>query len=633
MRACCFLAILITLLHARWSSGLIEACGGYRWSPRGGADASRDSMSEDRNMSSRSLLVSLCLGVPASVATGAELLVPEQFASIQSAVSAAQHGDVISIAPGLHNVGDLQLPDLALSIRGRGDTANTVLSGEWIQILGGGAVRTLEHLTLRGFTGYGALHVNGASAVLVDVVVDQSQQHGIFVNTNASLTTRNCVISNNPRGAFVYVNSFWNAENCRFTNNGFSKAYGGAVGFHIGSGCNFTRCAFISNAASTGGAIGLSFPGSRVFESCYFEGNSSPSGSVWWTEFGASGTLRNSILCGHGVGDVQGGWIDGGGNQFHPEGCQELFVPEQYSTIAAAVADAQSGEVVSVAPGQYNVGDLQLPDRAISIRGRGAADATVLTGEWIQVLGGTAVRSLEQLTLRGFTGYGALHVNGAAAHLQGVVVDQNTVHGIFVNTNASLTTRDCTISGNPRGAFVYVNSFWTAEDCVFSGNGYSEAYGGAVGFHLGCGCSFTRCAFISNSASTGGAIGLSFSGSRTFDSCLFEGNTSPNGPVWWTEFGGSGVLRNSVFCGHSVGDLQGGWIDGGGNQFFPKGCATPCSSDLVADTVVNAADMAIVLNFWGTDGSQFPGVDIDGDGIVNGSDLAAVLNAWGPCPQ
>jgi hypothetical protein len=58
-----------------------------------------------------------------------------------------------------------------------------------------------------------------------------------------------------------------------------------------------------------------------------------------------------------------------------------------------------------------------------------------------------------------------------------------------------------------------------------------------------------------------------------------------------------------------------------------------CRADLVVDQTVNAADMAIVLNFWGTNGSQFPGVDIDGDGIVSGSDLAAVLNAWGPCPQ
>ena len=61
--------------------------------------------------------------------------------------------------------------------------------------------------------------------------------------------------------------------------------------------------------------------------------------------------------------------------------------------------------------------------------------------------------------------------------------------------------------------------------------------------------------------------------------------------------------------------------------------ACGCDSDLVGDGTVNAADMAIVLNFWGTNGSLFPGVDIDGDGVVNGSDLAAVLNAWGPCPQ
>ena len=72
-------------------------------------------------------------------------------------------------------------------------------------------------------------------------------------------------------------------------------------------------------------------------------------------------------------------------------------------------------------------------------------------------------------------------------------------------------------------------------------------------------------------------------------------------------------------------------ISAGGTVETGLRCA--CRSDLVADSTVNGADMAIVLNFWGTDGSQFPGVDIDGDGIVNGADLAAVLNAWGPCPQ
>ena len=72
-------------------------------------------------------------------------------------------------------------------------------------------------------------------------------------------------------------------------------------------------------------------------------------------------------------------------------------------------------------------------------------------------------------------------------------------------------------------------------------------------------------------------------------------------------------------------------ISAGGTIETGVRCA--CNADLVVDQTVNAADMAIVLNFWGTNGSQFPGVDIDGDGVVNGSDLAAVLNAWGPCPQ
>lgn len=180
---------------------------------------------------------------------------------------------------------------------------------------------------------------------------------------------------------------------------------------------------------------------------------------------------------------------------------------------------------------------------------------------------------------------------------------------------------------------MYVNSMWNATDCIFESNGYTTAYGGAIGIHVGSGCNFTRCSFIGNSSAQGGAIGLSFSGNRIFDECFFEGNTSPDGAVWWTEFGASGLLRNSTLCGHSPADLVGTWIDGGGNHFFPKGCNPRCPADLVADATVNAADMAIVLNFWGTDGTQFPGVDIDGDGTVGGSDLAAVLNAWGPCPQ
>lgn len=243
------------------------------------------------------------------------------------------------------------------------------------------------------------------------------------------------------------------------------------------------------------------------------------------------------------------------------------------------------------------------------------------------------MRTIENLTLRGCEGYGALRVSDAAATLNGVRLEFNMQHAVFLDHNATLQSVDCVIQGNPRGAFVYVNSNWVATDCVFDSNGYASAYGGAIGLHVGSGCSFLRCSFVGNSASQGGAIGLSFSGNRVFDQCYFEGNTSPAGNVWWTEYGATGTLKNSVLCGHSPNDFSGSWIDGGGNQFFPKGCSAPCPADLVSDGVVNAADMAVVLNFWGTSGSQFPGVDLNSDGIVNAADLSQVLNAWGACPE
>ena len=313
----------------------------------------------------------------------------------------------------------------------------------------------------------------------------------------------------------------------------------------------------------------------------------------------------------------------------------ELHVPsKQFPTIQAAVNASASGDVITVAPGTYAVGTLTMPAFAVTVRGTGNPSLTVLTGEGVEIFGGAGVRSLEQLTLRGCSGYGAVHVNGAAAALRSVVIEDCEVHGVFVNTNASLETTDCSIIRNARGGFVYVNSSWTATDCLFESNGDpAGAYGGAVGFHIGCNANFLRCDFIGNAAGQGGAIGLSFSGNRVFDSCYFENNTSPNGPVWWTEFGATGVLSNATLCGHGLSDMSGSWIDGGGNEFFPDGCTPPCPGDFINDGVVNAADMSVLLNFWGTNGAGFEGVDLDGDGVVSAADLSILLSNWGACPQ
>jgi phosphoribosyl-AMP cyclohydrolase len=49
--------------------------------------------------------------------------------------------------------------------------------------------------------------------------------------------------------------------------------------------------------------------------------------------------------------------------------------------------------------------------------------------------------------------------------------------------------------------------------------------------------------------------------------------------------------------------------------------------DLNLDGVINAADLAVLLAFWGVPNP--PVGDLDGDGTVNGADLATLLVNWG----
>jgi len=55
-----------------------------------------------------------------------------------------------------------------------------------------------------------------------------------------------------------------------------------------------------------------------------------------------------------------------------------------------------------------------------------------------------------------------------------------------------------------------------------------------------------------------------------------------------------------------------------------------CPADFDGDGDVNGGDLAILLEHWGTDGSN--GGDVDGNGIVDTTDLLALLAAWGEYP-
>ena len=54
-----------------------------------------------------------------------------------------------------------------------------------------------------------------------------------------------------------------------------------------------------------------------------------------------------------------------------------------------------------------------------------------------------------------------------------------------------------------------------------------------------------------------------------------------------------------------------------------------CDSDVTSDAVVDAADISIILDRWGSC-SDCEG-DVNGDGVVDIWDLLDVLSNWGPC--
>jgi hypothetical protein len=60
--------------------------------------------------------------------------------------------------------------------------------------------------------------------------------------------------------------------------------------------------------------------------------------------------------------------------------------------------------------------------------------------------------------------------------------------------------------------------------------------------------------------------------------------------------------------------------------------AAACPGDVVANGIVDGADLAALLSVWGTDGGIYPRADTNSDGDVNAADLAAVLSGWGACP-
>jgi len=300
----------------------------------------------------------------------------------------------------------------------------------------------------------------------------------------------------------------------------------------------------------------------------------------------------------------------------------ELQFPiKQYPTIQSAIDAAADGDVVVIAAGVFTESCV-VQGKAIEIRGAGADQTTWVAPAasrclWMPFLD-TKAMAVADIHFTGF----AMPYNAAAVDLE--------------STGAHRVSR-CKFTSCGYFPLEIFGGGSIVEDCEFVGN---TGRGVSMTIPIGQGGGeqrIVRCRFIDNRNTFDfGSCAITIYNSQVrVEQCTFARNNYPSGNGVAVEIN-TGVLTvtDTDFCdspGTSV--IAGGWIDGGGNTFSSAPCTPPCPADFVDDGTVNAADLGILLNYWGTNGSQFPGVDLDGDGIVGAADLSALLGSWGPCPE
>jgi len=224
----------------------------------------------------------------------AEIVVPDDYATVGGALLAASPGDIVTVGAGVYHESDLPVVD-GLVLRGAtGDAADVVLDGDGaarlIVDLDGVDDLTVEALTLRN--GYG----DAGGAVLL--------------RSASRIQLLDCVFTDNHadgNGGAVSIESGEDPvtlRGCTFQGN-TSGAEGGAVD-HSGASLLVDDCAFDANASRLSGAGLRSVGGMATLRSSVFTGNLVDSGSGGGASV-ESGIVEACVFSGNSSGYHGGG--------------------------------------------------------------------------------------------------------------------------------------------------------------------------------------------------------------------------------------------------------------------------------------------------------------------------------------
>ena len=363
------------------------------------------------------------------------------------------------------------------------------------------------------------------------------------------------------------------------------------------------------------------------------------------------------------------------------DACQTVFVPGNFPSIQDAIDATPAGlfRVIQLAPGTTTLcKGIQLSGKSILVRGAGIGqsilDGRLLENESIMRFNGgePGFAGVERCTFQEgntgsllpgstalFTG-GAILATNSNARIRDCRFQycRSSIGGAIYLYKSRTEIRNCQFQYNAAntasGALGSFRSTALVADCLFNQNTAGLLLASSIGVNAVAGpgeeFELRQCTVTQNKCfDNGPAVNwIQVSGDPAADqgsiritSCLIANNCSGNADCTVSDpvgnFSGAGGLRSSgssascIVVGTEICDNV--LTNASGPMTLIDSQVCDCVGDINLDGVRNAADLGILLGYWGENCYASGGCasDLSGDGMVDGRDLGALLSRWGPC--
>jgi hypothetical protein len=627
-------------------------------------------------MNTRVLFACLAIAVQSSVAFAADLLVPSQYSSIQSAINAAVDGDRVVLAPGTYNE-QMTIDNKSITITSSGGPAVTKIdrvgnSGTIFYVPGGAdKAVTFEGLTITRWYVYSYMvHSEAPSIVMKNVRCFQGGV-GLYLRNGADATLEDC--------SWILMGSWdngdnWNAirgfeagTNITIRRSSFQglRAYYGSVARTTSQGSvdvedsSFTNCysryrggcifadgdarvsmsrVTISDCrntdAETGGVVWTSSGAVTVSDCSATNIYSVRVGAFVFSESGAVTVRRTSVLDSYsnsdGGYDEAGGYIHVGDAALLVEDCTFKNLYTNGCSVWGAVIGSRTGNApITVTGTRFE--NCAARNYCASRTGR-------VIHSYYRPLTVTNCTFVGSNPWQGWDGGGsryggAIAVEGGTYSISGCTfTDQRATErggAIYAYGPASGAIAGCTFTrclnasnaiGFDQGAD---GQTWSVSDCVFSGCGIYNFNSRPM--------LVQRCVFNRDPSFADARI-ESYNSAPEFDRCAFKNSGGSSSIV----VGGSNyvLLSTCGFCRSATQEISGYYFV---NQqcVFDADCARDCDADGTPDQFEVKAGVDTDCNSNGTPDSCETSSGSDPDCDDNGlRDICEIFSGSAPdCNQ